>query len=80
MTTILDNIDRRDDVGMLERRSNAKLCCNLFLVLLFRLACSLGAKLFDSVNGASSLGVAFDKPHCATGAATQYTTPFSILL
>ena len=79
MTVILHDIDCLDDIGMLERRAHAKLCRDLFLVLLFRLACTLRPKLLDGVDDPAALLGALDEADGAACAAAQDPPPLAVL-
>ena len=61
MAIFADNVYGLDDVGMLESATDAKLCGDLFLVLLLCFACALWTKLLDGKDHAAVLGRGFDE-------------------
>jgi|SRR5712671_3962414 len=77
---IANNVDRFDDIGVFEGRTNAKLRGDFLLVLLFRLTGALGPKLLNGKYMATVLVAGFDKAHCTTSTGTQNATPLAILL
>lgn len=74
---VIDDIDGFDDVRMLESRTHAELCGDLFLVLLLGLPGTLCTKLFDSVDRAAILS--FDKTNGTARTAAEDLAPLAIL-
>lgn len=77
---VTNNVDRFDDIGVLERRADAKFCCDLLLVLLLRLARALGPKLLYGKYMATVFVAGLNKPYSTTCTGAQNATPFSVLL
>lgn len=61
MAILADNVYCFDDICMLEGAPDTKLCGDLFLILLLRLAISLGPKLLDGEDHAAVLGGGLDE-------------------
>ena len=76
---IRNDVHSVDDVGMLQSGANAKLCGNLFLILLFALTSALWTKLLDSIDSASTFTACLNESHGAASTASKYTAPFTIL-
>jgi hypothetical protein len=72
-----NDIDSFYDVGVLEGGANTELCGDLFLVLLFALACAAWTKLLYGVYVAAVLSL--DETNSATCTAAEYLAPLSVL-
>lgn len=73
------NVDRVNDVRVLERAAHTKLGSDLFLVLLFRLALPSRPKLLDGVDRTSVLCAGLDKTDCSACTRAKDLAPFAVL-
>ena len=78
MTTVTDDVDGFDDVGMLEGGTDTKLGGDLLLILLLGLTGSFGSKLFDGKNVA--IVFALDQADGTASTGSEDATPFAVLL
>jgi len=78
MTTIADDVEGFDDVGMFESGTDTKLGGDLLLVILLALTRSFGPELFDGEN--VSVVFSFDQPDGTARARPKDPAPFTILL
>lgn len=78
MTTVTDDVDGFDDVGMFESGADTKLCSDLLLILLLCLTGSFGPKLFDGEN--VTIVFSLDQADGTAGARPKDATPFAVLL
>ena len=76
---VTDDIECFNDIGVLKRRTHAKLSSNLFVVLPFCLTRATWAELFDSINCAPVLGLALNEPDGTSGSGPEGSTEFTIL-
>lgn len=79
-TTVCDNVDGLDDIGMFESRAEAEFCCDLFLVLFLCLSGPFRAKLFDGIDDVSGLVTGLDESDRATSAAAEDAAELSVFL
>lgn len=79
MAVVRHDIDRLDDVDVLQRPPNAKLRGNLLLVLPLGLTSPPWPELFDCVNGASVLRRRLDEAYSSASATAKRPPPFAVL-
>jgi hypothetical protein len=80
MAMIANDVDRFDDIGMLEGGSDAKFCGDFLLVLPLRLTGALGPKLLYGKDVAAVFVAGFDETYCTASTGTQNATPLAIFL
>jgi len=64
---------------MLESRTNAKLCSDLFLIFTLRFAGTFWAKFFDSIDTTTIFTASFDEADCPASTTSKNRTPLSVL-
>ena len=79
MTMIAHDVDRFDDIGVLEGGADAEFGSNLFVVLLFCFARAAWTELFDGIDDTAVLGLALYEADGASGSRAQGSTEFAIL-
>ena len=80
MAMVTNDVDRLDDIGVLECRTDAKFCGDFLLVLLLRLARALGPELLYGKYMATVFVAGLYKAYCTTCTRAKDATPFSVLL
>ena len=78
MTTVADDVDGFDDVGMFEGGTDAKLGGDLLLILLLGLTRSFGSKLFDGKN--VTVMFSLDQTDGTASTRSENAAPFAVLL
>lgn len=79
MPVVIDNIDRLDDVDVLQRHAHAELCHDLALVVFEIFIVSSRPKLFDGVDRVARFTRRLDQTDSSTGTRAEHTTPFAVL-
>jgi hypothetical protein len=80
VSMVTNNVDRFDDVGVFECRTNAKFRGDFLLVLLLGLSRALGPKLLNGKYMTTVFVAGFYEAHCTTCTGAQDATPFPVLL
>lgn len=80
MPVVAHDIDRLDDVLMLQRASNAKFRRDLLLILPLALTLPLRPELLHRVNRTTMLTRSLDQPDRSTRSTTQHPPPLAVLL
>lgn len=80
VSVVVDNVDRLNDVDMLERDTHTELGRHLLLVLLLAFAQALGPELLDGIDDAARLGRPLDEADGASCSGTEDTSPLAVLL
>lgn len=79
MAVIAHDIDRLDDINMLQTSPHTKFCTNFLLVLAFGFPGTPGTELLDSIDYPAFLGTRADETHRPASARAEDTIPLSIL-
>jgi len=78
MAMVADNLNRLDNVGMLQGGADAEFGGDLFMVFAFGFSRFPLAELFDGVDGSPVFGLALDQSNGAASSRSQDFAPFAV--
>ena len=78
MAMVTNDVDRLDDIGVLECRTDAKFCGDFLLVLLLRLARALGPELLYGKYMATVFVAGLDQAYGTASTGSQNATPLAV--